>query len=643
GDDDTGDDDTGDDDTVEPITLDLEEGCNHFSTSEECYFPYPSNFHQVADPNSPTGVRVAYPDDVLPTGLMPPFSMDPTNSADGVSPAGPILLHFGADVHTDHLTSVDELWESYYADHPIALFNYETGNRVMFMSEMDENRKARFPDRYALVIRPMEPMEMGQRHLVVLTNDLTDAEGNNFTSPEAFAVLRDNIPTTNPEIEEIRDHYEEIFAFLEDKGYERENILLAWDFMVASKNYLLGSVLSMRAETLEEVGGTGMGYTITRIADNPNQYLARIVEGDFEVPHYLNADSEIDYDEAHHPIRQAENGWYEYTMIIPKKALTATEPLPLVVFGHGIFGNGRDYFNSWPGETIHQWAEEAGAVMIATDWIGLSDGDLDLILNEVLTDLNRVTLVTDRLQQSLVNNLVLTELAVGDLEDDPQIQIGGKDLIDDETVYYYGVSLGGIQGTSFVSLSNRIQRGVLAVPGSVWLNMIPRSVVWVPIKVYMDIFYPDPLAQQMGIALIQTRFDHSDPINMSRLMFKDPLPDAPANRAVVLQEAIGDCQVPNMTTEMLARAIGLDLMTPSIYPVFGLDELTSPTTASALVQYELTDRTANYMPPTNNTPPLQDNGVHTYMCFMDNVLEQVLNFALNGELVQYCTGPCDPD
>jgi len=147
----------------------------------------------------------------------------------------------------------------------------------------------------------------------------------------------------------------------------------------------------------------------------------------------------------------------------------------------------------------------------------------------------------------------------------------------------------------------------------------------------------------MGIALIQTRFDHSDPINMSRLMFKDPLPDAPANRAVVLQEAIGDCQVPNMTTEMLARAVGLDLMTPSIYPVFGLNELTSPTTASALVQYELTDRTANYMPPTNNTPPLQDNGVHTYMCFMDNVLEQVLNFALSGELVQYCTGPCDPD
>ena len=108
----------------------------------------------------------------------------------------------------------------------------------------------------------------------------------------------------------------------------------------------------------------------------------------------------------------------------------------------------------------------------------------------MLPNLNRLVLVTDRLPQSLINNLVMTELALGDLEEDPQIKFGTNELIDDTKVNYYGVSLGGIQGSSFVSLPKRIERGVLAVPGCVWLNLIQDSIVWTPIKLYPDIFYP---------------------------------------------------------------------------------------------------------------------------------------------------------
>ncbi len=641
-DDDAVDDDTADDDTTEPIHLELEEGCNYFMTSDECYLPYPSAVFQIEDATSPTGVRVNYPDDTIPTGIMPSIDMGPTNTADGVSPAGPILVHFGVDIEPTQLIGQYELYKSFYADAPIALFNYESGQRVMFMSEMDMNRKDLFPNRYLLIIRPTEPMEMGQRHLVVMTNDLTDNTGAPLTSPPAFAALRDGVITDNAIIEAIRPHYEEIFAFLENHGYQRQSLLLVWDFMVASKDYLLGSVLSMREVALAEIGQKTLGYEITRIVDNPNEYVARLVEGNFEVPNFLTAENEIVYDTDHHPIRQDDNAWFEFTMVIPKKAVTSGQPLPLMVFGHGIFGNGRDYLESWPGPTLQQMAEEAGVIVVATDWIGLTDGDLELIINEILPNLNRISLVTDRLQQSLVNNVVLTELALGQLEDDTRINFN-QDLIDDTKVYYYGVSLGGIQGSSFVSISNRIQRGALAVPGSVWLNLIPRSIVWVPIKFYMDLFYPDPLVEQFAIAFFQTRFDLSDPVNLTRLMFKDPLPDAPAGRAVLIQESIGDCLVANMTTDMLARAIGVGQMSPSIYDAFGLDEYGSPTTASVMVQYELVDQTAYYMPPESNVPPENDNGVHQDMCFLPNAMDQVMEFLLNGNIVQYCSGPCDPE
>jgi hypothetical protein len=126
-------------------------------------------------------------------------------------------------------------------------------------------------------------------------------------------------------------------------------------------------------------------------------------------------------------------------------------------------------------------------------------------------------------------------------------------------------------------------------------------------------------------------------------MYRDPLPDAPDGRLVILQEAIGDCQVPNMTTEMLARAIGVNLMTPSDTAVYGLPTITSPTTEPALGQVLMPDRLADYTPPEENIPPTEDNGVHSDMCFLPNVLDQVTHLLHTGEIIQYCNGPCDPD
>jgi hypothetical protein len=645
-DDDDDDDDTvgDDDDAVGPITLTLVDGCNPFATTDVCLLPYPSAFFQEEDPASPTGVRVAIPAEALPIPAgVTPIDMELTNTADGVSPAGPILLHFAKDIHPDHLTTIHHLDDSLAPGAPIALFDMETGQRVRFMSEMDMNRKVLHPDRYALIVRPMEPMKMGHRHVAVLTDALTDADDLPLFSPEPFAVLRDDIPVTNTEIEDVRDHYDTIFEFLEEQGYQRERLLLAFDFMVASEDYLLGSMLSMRETALDEMAGTGLDYVIESVEDDPNSNLARIVIGTFEVPTFLRADQTFEYDADHHPIRQPSNMSFPFTMIIPKKA-DLGQPLPLMVWGHGLFGNGRDNMIGGMGiDVLQPAAEDAGVIMIATDWIGLSSGDLSLIIDEILPDINRITLITDRLQQSLINNLTLTELAIGDLADDPQVKIGANDLIDDTRVFYAGGSLGGTQGASFMAISNRFTRGVMSVPGAVWLNMIPRSVHWWPIKLVMDVLYPDPLLQQMGVGIVQTRFDLSDPVNLSHLMFTAPLPDAPPGRTVLLQVAIGDSQVPNMCSEMLARAIGMKQMTPSIYPIPGLDPVTSPTTESALEQYYMVEQVLANPPPEDNTPPLTGNGVHYDAIVMPHVMEQSIHFLLDGEIVQNCDGLCDPD
>lgn len=630
----------GNDDQLAP---DVTPGCNPLATSAECNYPFPSSFHVKPDLETATRFRVNLDPQVLPLrdGVLP-LDVTPFNKADGFSPVIPIIVHFGFDIDTDPLPNQFELEQSLQDGSTVALFNMDTGKRVMFFAEMDQNRNSEYSDRYAFFIRPQEPMEMGARHAVIITKDLRSKDGNPIESPRIFQALRDKEERLSPSVEALKPQYEEIFSFAEQHGYKRDNLLLAWDFPVASEDYILGSVVSMREKALAAVKNNEFGFKITKLTDDPNQYVTKIIEGDFEVPTFLKADDTFEFDKKHHPIRQPVNRSYPFTMLVPQKAKMG-QPLPLVVLGHGIFGNGRSFLTSdGDGVAIQKLCEEFGVVAVATDWIGLSTNDLLRIAGELSADLNRIGIITDQLQQALINTLVLTKLAKGPISEDPQIKVGQGPLVDTTQIYYWGASLGGIEGSSFISISDDIARAAFGVPGCSWATMFTRSIVFPPVKSLLEPHYPDPMAFSIAFSIFQGAFDHSDPVNVSKLMFKKPLPDAPANRIVVLQEAIGDSQVPNMTSEVLARAMGVKLMTPSVTPVFGLESVTSPSSDSVLAQYKLPNFDQPATPDTN-TPPASDNGVHYEMNFLSNVHAQIADLFLTGKVVQHCDKDCDPE
>ena len=238
---------------------------------------------------------------------------------------------------------------------------------------------------------------------------------------------------------------------------------------------------------------------------------------------------------------------------------------------------------------------------------------------------------------------MLTELAAYTLSTDPLLMVGQAPLIDESRIYYVGGSLGGIQGSSFVAMSPRVTRAVLAVPGAGWLNMLTRSIHWKKVSPVVDFHYPDPLLKQIGIALIQALFDLSDPANLTVHLYKSPLDDAPAERALLLHEAIGDSQVPNLASEMLARAIGASIMEPSVYHVPGLPPVSSPTTVPVLVQVYMPDKVESNPPPESNVPPSGGNGVHGDVSYLTHIMGDTFHFLNTGEAQQSCTGVCDPD
>ncbi|MBI4699716.1 MAG: hypothetical protein HY744_00890 [Deltaproteobacteria bacterium] len=628
-----------------PIELGARPGCNPLASTDECLFPFPSRFFEQGDPSTETGVRWSYPNDALalPEGATP-MDLSRYDRADGAPPAAPILVHLGVDVDPGQLIDQRHIGDSLAPDAPIALFDLDTGERLPIVTEMDQNRRdtGEYDGRFALIVRPMVPMRMGSRHAVALRTTLRAAGGQPLAAPPGFAALRDRVPTTHPGLEAQRAAFEPLFAFLEGHGFARGELLLAWDFAVASQQHVLGAILSMREQTLAWIAEHGHDYAITGVHEDPNENTALLVEGVYAVPCFLTAQNAIERrPDGTVELQGACN--FPFTMVVPAVAKEKGS-LKLVHFGHGIFGSGRSYLEGSIGTDIIQPLAQSGeAVIVATDWIGLSEGDMDLIVDKVVADLNRITIVTDRLAQSLINNLVLTDLVLAKLQHDPLFDFGHGGLIAGDRVAYYGVSLGGIQGSSLVALSRNIDRAVLAVPGGAWSTMLPRSVVYQPIKAFVDAKYPDPLVQLAFISFLQGAFDLSDPINLSLLTFAQPLPDAPSGRQVLMQEAVGDCQVPNLVTRMVARTLGLSQLQPAAEPIYGLPPVSAPTTGAALAQYVMPDELAKYSPPDEAVVPTKDNGVHSGAVVLDAAMKQVRELLANGKIDHFCDGVCDPD
>lgn len=611
-----------------------------FTSPATCLFPFPSFFSERADAASPTGVRVSLAAEQLPVAG-PALDPTPFNAADGFSPVTPVLIHFGFDIDTSSLAGIHSAERSLEQDAAVVLLDLDTGKHVLHFVEMDENRKDSFPDRYAFIVRPIEPMTMGHRH-AVLVRALQRTDEKPVLPTVAFEALRDAVLTDNEDVEAARPHMEELFAAAEQWGIPRSELTLAFDFQVASEDWLLGPAMSMRDEGLAAIEAGELSYTIDEVQVDPNPDIAKIVLGTFEVPTFVDETDRIVWDDDHRPIRQSPNRSYPFTMLVPARSKT-DGPLPLVVLGHGIFGNGRDFLTGGgDGAAIQVLAQQFGGIVIATDWIGLSTHDLPRIAGEVAPDLNNLNLITDQLQQALINAIAMTKLALGPLKDDPQAQAADNALVDTSQVYYWGASLGGIEGSSFVTLSPDIQRAVFGVPGSAWSTMLTRSIVFPPVKAFIEVDFPDPLDQTFLTTIAQAQFDHSDPANITTRMFNRPLEDVPQDRIVVLQESIGDSQVPNLTTDILARAMGVKLLAPAFYEPVGVEVVDGPTTESCVTQFRM-EGWDDPFPPDTNEPAEEENGVHHDMNFLPAAHLQIATLFFQGQVTMPCSGTCDPD
>ena len=603
-----------------------------------CAFPYPSDFY-LTEANTETGGQVSFGPTTMPAnrdGV--PFDPKFWNEKDGFSVSAPLITWF-EDVSLEGTVPFTD--QGAWADpaSKTVILDTVTGERIPHFVEQDAIIDEAW--QRVLYLRPLVILEYNRRYVVGIRG-LQKKQGGPVDVSKGFAALRDG--TAHDEVSKARQaHFDaDVFPVLEADGFARDELQLAWDFTTMSRQNSVGRMEWMRDDMIARVGASGPAYTIDDIEDRDctSQDIARVITGTMTVPMYTEEDASgtiLTRDENDQPFYNGDTH-PDFTLQIPCSVVADPRPAPVIQLGHGFFGNKSEAKSGF----LRQLAEDNGWLILATDWTGMSDEDMDRVTFMFAEDASRFAEVPERSMQGFVEALAASQLMKGDFRTDdavmfPDANSAPVSVIDPDTRYFYGISMGGILGGAYVGMSPDIERAVLSVSGTPFSMLTNRSVNFIPFFLLLRNKYEDGRHISAMAPLAQMLWDPGESAGWVHDLNRD-VPAGMPTKHVLIQTAFHDAQVTTLGGQLQARSYGASLVEPAFRPVFGLEEKTAPFQGSALVEWHYTDVGDE---PTEGVPAGVDRNTHNCPRNEPLGMEQVAAFLNTGMVEQPCDGVCE--
>ncbi len=570
------------------VSLDRPDECEILN-QVECLLPYPSSrFEEPA--STETGVRIAYGPTSLPViaRLFPTIDIGPADPTpflenDGFSPTVQVLMHFEPtpDPVRSEAPRIVAATRTYTEkglrdQSPTLLIDWETGERKIHWIENDGTTTD--SDRIVTFLRPGASLTPGKRYLVAVRR-LVDGQGNAIEPEPVFRAIRDGAPSDLPAVEARRQQLEPVLRRLDEVGVPRGDLQLAFDFQVQSDASLTRELVSMRDQAFAWLDAQrAAGLQTFQVDDvdernpgctDPAEPVWRFVEGTFQAPLFLGGDPFVENTEVRNLVRGPDGlpVWSTTTdapfgIGIPCDVFDAAggfSPLPPIVIGHGLFGEGPGTADGVAGSAL-----APGLIPGGTNWVGMSGPDTrpslpQSFIFKVTVNPDLVQALPDRLRQGQVHALLLARMMrEGDFNRDPAFQGPGGTgaLLENDEIYYWGASLGGIMGHLFAALTPDVERLVLDVPAINFSLLLQRATPFLQFEQALDLVIPDRMNQAIGIGLSHELWARGDPAGYATHITRDPLPGSIAKK-ILLHVALHDQQVSNLGSQLAGATLGL--------------------------------------------------------------------------------------
>ncbi len=624
--------------TEVPKPLELAEGCQPLLGGADCLLPYPSDFFLVPDATLPSGSRVSVTGAARPRtdpgGLADPGTW---RAIDGASRLPMPTMFMAAEVSPASVPGYfDDPSASVTAQSGAVLIEASTGRFIPNFVDLDP--RAGSVMRQALVMHPLTGLQERTRYVVAFQR-LKSPDGTLLTAPEGFRRLREDLTRGDPLLEPLQRRFEkDVFPVLKAAGLDRRAVQLAWDFTTGSDESISSDMLHVRELTQAWLSAHVPAVAVTEQLDSPEPDLWRRVRGTIEVPLFLESDQPGAglHRGADGLITQNGTMLIPFLAQVPSVLRDAPGTSTALGYGHGAFST-RDEALAQSAKDI---AIHSRAVMFAIDWWGMSRVDTAATLDAVANRPARSLAFTDRVQQGMANHLVFSAAIAGPLRALPAFaDAGGAPLYPPEATRFMGISQGHILAGMLAAVHPGLTRIGLNAGGAGLSHALSRSRPLSDIFLLLEM--KDELDRRRYESMLQPYFDRIDGAFWSRYVLREPLPGN-APRRVLMQTGLGDPEVPNLAAFLHARALGLKQLQPAVPAVFGLEPVEGPTTESVEVLYDLgVDLHAVY---EKAQPYPMPNQVHEGARRILPALQQLgAFFGARDEVVNFCSGPCDPD
>ena len=557
------------------------------------------------------------------------------NQIDGMSTSTQIMTTFDTVPNLDGVAYQYDIGTSMQPDHATIIWNADDNHAVAHWVELDA--RAQDGEQTIVHLRTASALEHDTKYIVVIRG-LSDQQGDLIEPSAAMRSLIGNTITDAADVEDRRLEYTSYIQVAESQmGVDRNTIQALWSFHTSSVESVIGPVLSMRDDALERIG-EGIGCTVVTTEDNYREdgMTYRRVKGTFTAPQYLiddRAPTLLSRDSDYNPVF-VENREVPFTLIIPMSLYNSSNPGPLTVFGHGFLGTGEGHVSGG----LREWGEIYETALIATDFYGWSSDDRDGISMGIMNGYY-FTHQSDRLQQAMVNHVVMIKTFKGICADIPSMKDEtGRLLVNTSEVYYTGYSLGGNRGPSLLGLSPDVTRGALWVGGAGFSHQIERCTQYDQFDDLMEssIGYTSQLDRAVVISLVQSLWDATDTNTWTTLS------NGWENRVdpfeMLYIGSIGDLQISNISTSRALRNAGASILASSAILPYGLPVADGGenTTGNVGVYF---DGGFSHAPEVNLLGQ-EPHPAHNWVAGVEAAHQMAFEYLFNGFVEDRCAGSC---
>ena len=695
-----------------------------------CGLPFPSSFWTSADTTTVTGQRLNVKGSVPSTrwstshDLGAALNKRSFSRHDGFSTVAPVLFGFEHEVNINELVQASNISVSVNKQESTTfLINRQTGELIPHFVEKDYfdqsfgETDSINNERTVLILQPAKGLEHNATYVVAVVSGKLRYKSSNQLVPRPtqgyFAALRDDLqndPLYDPKRATAMSL--NVWPALLKAGIDRTNLLLAFSFTTVSRTASLGRFEQIRDSALQyfehldlhdddtviRCSITKVVESSTKCSDYQHTTIAKTLHGHFMSPNYLvhpgpsAISGFIDPDETGkypHP-----NGFSQVNFLIrvPCSVYNGSRTVSTILqYGHGLFGSRGEAKNEYLGNVANKY----GALIVATDWKGMSRYDIPMALRIFTKKIEEFASMPERTQQGWIDNqLFLRLLRNGNIgmRNSTFLRTGMGDQFIAKTtpISYYGNSQGSIIGGGYFSSSLDLTHAVLGVPGTPFSLLLSRSKDFAPYHAAMKFQVWNAIDVRIYLSMLQNIWDAGESagwltniIEAGKPQRKETVATKYPEKFVLLQAAIGDAQVTTgeqkrvlllvvvvveflephlffcrpqtVAGEFMARSLKASTIHPETRFVYGVPERTAPWKAGAgtssksgsgrqsgrqsgskngFVEWKYDDA-----PPIRrdrDVPPTDGKDTHECPRREPKAQEQLYNFLVLHQIVQTC-------